>query len=169
MIQGPNHRLSHPSCQIEALAVDATPTAMWGDLRVGIEIKRRLPHAPPSVAEARRALEPLERRLDPDTFETLRLLVSELVTNSVRHGQAENSEEIELAVRASRETIRVEVADGGLGFEASPRADEQEEGSAWGLHLVETLSDRWGIERDGHMRIWFELVDSGAFAVRRAS
>ncbi|MBA3838937.1 MAG: transposase, partial [Thermoleophilaceae bacterium] len=30
MMQGPNHRVSHPSCQIEALAVDATPTAMWG-------------------------------------------------------------------------------------------------------------------------------------------
>jgi anti-sigma regulatory factor (Ser/Thr protein kinase) len=142
---------------------------MWGDLRVGIEIKRRLPHAPPSVAEARRALEPLERRLDPDTFETLRLLVSELVTNSVRHGQAEESDELELAVRASRETIRVEVADGGLGFEASPRAEGQDKGSGWGLHLLETLSDRWGTEQNGRMRVWFELVDSGAFVVRRAS
>ncbi len=140
---------------------------MWGDLRVGIEIKRRLPHEATSVAKARRALRPLERRLDPDTFETLRLLVSELVTNSVRHGLGENSEEIELTVRASRATIRVEVADGGAGFDASPRAEGQDEGSGWGLHLLETLSDRWGTERNGRMRVWFELVDSGAFTVRR--
>ena len=136
---------------------------------MGIEIEIRLPQEPTSVAKARRTLEPLEPRLDPDTFETLRLLVSELVTNSVRHGRAENSVEIELAVRASREKIRVEVADAGPGFEASPRAELQDNGSGWGLHFVETLSDRWGTERDGRMRVWFELVDSGAFALRRAT
>ncbi len=121
------------------------------------------------MAEARRALEPLEPHLDPNTFGTLTLLVSELVTNSVRHGQAEESDELELSVRASREKIRVEVADGGAGFEASPRAEGQDKGSGWGLHLLETLSDRWGTEQNGRMRVWFELVDSGAFVVRRAS
>ncbi len=135
---------------------------------MGIEIDSRLPQEPTSVAKARRALEPLKRRLDPDAFETLRLLVSELVINSVLHGRAENSGEIALAVRASRGRIRVEVADAGEGFEASPRSELQDNGSGWGLHLVETLSDRWGTERDGHM-VWFELVDSGAFALRRAT
>ena len=138
-------------------------------MRMGIEIESRLPQEPTSVAKARRALEPLKRRLDPDTFETLRLLVSELVINSVLHGRAENSVEMALAVRTSREKIRVEVADAGQGFEASPRAELQDDGSGgWGLHLVETLSDRWGTERDGHM-VWLELGVPGGFASRRAT
>jgi hypothetical protein len=29
--------------------------------------------------------------------------------------------------------------------------------SGWGLHLVETLADRWGIERQAGTRVWFEL------------
>ena len=135
---------------------------------MGIEIESRLPQEPTSVAKARRVLEPLERRLGPDTFETLRLLVSELVTNSVRHGRAENSVEIELAVRSSREKIRVEVADAGPGFDVSPRSELQDNGSGWGLHFVETLSDRWGTERDGHM-VWLELGVPGGFALRRAT
>ncbi len=135
---------------------------------MGIEIESRLPQEPTSVAKARRALEPLKRRLDPDTFETLRLLVSELVINSVLHGRADHSAEMALAVHASRETIRVEVADAGQGFEASPRAELQDNGSGWGLHLVETLSDRWGTERDGHM-VWFELGVPGGGALRRAT
>jgi anti-sigma regulatory factor (Ser/Thr protein kinase) len=107
--------------------------------------------------------------MDVDTFGTLRLLVSELVTNSVRHGGGEQPHEIRLAVSASRERIRVEVADAGSGFKARPRRDGQDEGSGWGLHLVETLSDRWGSERNGRVCVWFELVDSGWFVVGNSS
>jgi len=125
-------------------------------------IETRLPQEPASVAEARGALEPIEPHLDADTLGTLRLLVSELVTNSVRHGQAERAGEIELSVSVSEETVRVEIADPGPGFEVSPRAEAQDQGSGWGLHFVEVLSDRWGTERDESMRVWFELTAEGA-------
>ena len=130
----------------------------------GIHIDRRLPHEATSAAEARAALQPLARVHDPDTFETLRLLTSEVVANSVRHGTGEDVGEIELSIDATRERIRVDVSDGGRGFEWRERAEGADQGSGWGLHLVQVLSDRWGTERDGGMRVWFELVDSGAFA-----
>lgn len=116
-----------------------------------------LPSEPASVAEARHALEPLEPTVDPDTIRTLELLVSELVTNSVRHGRGDGGGAIELVVSASPERVRVEVADSGPGFSARPRAEGQDPGSGWGLHLVEALSNRWGTERDARMRIWFEI------------
>ncbi len=130
----------------------------------GIHIDRRLTHGAASVGDARDALQPLERAIDPDTFETLRLLVSEAVTNSVRHGTDEDEGAIELSIDASRRRIRVDVSDGGAGFEFKPRAEDADQASGWGLHLVQVLSDRWGTERDEGMRVWFELVDSGAFA-----
>jgi two-component sensor histidine kinase len=127
---------------------------------VGIDIVRRMAHKPSSVPDARAALSPLEPVVDPHTFETLRLLVTELVTATVRHGTPSATHDIELWVSASRERIRVEVADSGR------RAHTSAEGpglSELGLHLVETLSDRCGTEGKGCDRFWLELVDSGAF------
>ncbi len=132
-------------------------------MRTGIRIDCRLAQGATSVTEARAALRALEGAVDPNTFETLRLLVSEVVTNSVRHGTNESSDEIELSVDASRERIRVEVSDAGPGFDPAAREEDADQGSGWGLHLVEVLSDRWGADLNGRMRVWFELVDSGAF------
>ena len=129
---------------------------------------RRLPQEPASVADARGALKPFESAVDPDTFETLRLLVSELMTNSVRHGTGEPAAEITLSVRASREGIRVEVSDDGLAGTATP-GEEGAEWAGWDLHFVQVLSDRWGIHGEGQECVWCELVDSGAFPSRAAS
>jgi anti-sigma regulatory factor (Ser/Thr protein kinase) len=135
-----------------------------------MNVATRLPHEPASVAEARAALGPLEPAVDRATIGTLRLLVSELVANSVRHSRPERSPgEIELLVSTSPETVRVEVVDGGRGFVVGPRVVGQDQGSGWGLHLVDTLSDRWGTERDGGMRIWFELDYAPAVAGASAS
>jgi anti-sigma regulatory factor (Ser/Thr protein kinase) len=113
---------------------------------VDIDISVQLANRPASLPEARAALSPLEAAVDAPTFETLRLLVTELVANSVRHSTQPRSEDIELAVQASCERIRVEVSDAGWGFIPLPRDEEADEASGWGLHLVERLSDRRGTE-----------------------
>ena len=136
-------------------------TAAEGGLG-GINIRRRLAHEPASVPEARASLAPLERVVDSGTFETLRLLVSELVGNSVRHAAPHASEDIELSVRASRQRIRVEVANSGPGFTPLRRAADADQASGWGLHILEALSDRWGTEEDERMRVWFELMGAVA-------
>ncbi len=53
--------------------------------------------------------------------------------------------------------MRVEVCDQGPGFELSEPAPDPSRPSGWGLYLVRELSDRWGIDRDGETRVWFEL------------
>ena len=132
---------------------------------MGIDIFTRLTHNPASVPEARAALSPLEPAVDPATFETLRLLVSELVTYSVRHGPGWDSDEIELSVSASRERIRVEVAEHGPQPPRTVTDEGPYEGSGWAFQLIETLSDRWGSDTNDKTCLWCELLDSGAFAL----
>jgi anti-sigma regulatory factor (Ser/Thr protein kinase) len=112
---------------------------------------------------ARHAVAGLAPYLDPIVAENAQLLVSELVTNSVRHAGLPEEASIEFSVRASAEVLMVEVADAGRGFDhtAGPRpraVGGLPEPSGWGLFLVDRISDRWGaVEMDGETRVWFEL------------
>ena len=65
---------------------------------------------------ARRAVGRLADRLPQPRLEGLQLLVSELVTNSVRHAGMGPDGRIRVRVRLVHDTIRLEVTDGGPGF-----------------------------------------------------
>jgi anti-sigma regulatory factor (Ser/Thr protein kinase) len=121
------------------------------------EVRLRLASGPDAVSAARRGLDPLERELGPQRLHDMRLLVSELVTNSVRHACEGADEELELEVIVSGDLIHVCVTDRGPGFEVAPRRPDDDPGSGWGLFLVEQLSDRWGVELNGSTQVWFEL------------
>jgi anti-sigma regulatory factor (Ser/Thr protein kinase) len=111
---------------------------------------------PTAAAWARNALLPLDERVEPVVMEDVRLLVSELVTNSVRHAAPE-SDHVQLYVTLDDETLHVQVADSGEGFEPRPRDGENTKPGGWGLFLVEKLSDRWGVARNHLTRVWFEI------------
>ena len=123
----------------------------------------RLPASPLAASVARHAVAGLAPYLDRGVAENAELLVSELVTNSVRHAGLPEEASIEFSVRASAEVLMVEVADAGHGFDHTsalrPRAVAGvAEASGWGLFLVDRLADRWGaVEMDGETRVWFEL------------
>lgn len=109
-------------------------------------------------AEARRAVARLGRVLHGHELESLRLLVSELVTNSVRHAGLSRDDHIDLHVTVAPELVRVTVTDPGGRFEARPeRPPRSHQPSGWGLVLVQRLADRWGVFTNGHTQVWFEL------------
>ena|SRR5215211_1197077 len=115
----------------------------------------RLSGGPEAPSRARRALQRLRGDLDPPLMETMRLLVTELVSNSVKHASAEA---VSLRVLVGRQAVLVEVRDHGPGFEPRPRRRTDARDSGWGLFLVERLANRWGVGREGRgTRVWFEL------------
>jgi anti-sigma regulatory factor (Ser/Thr protein kinase) len=96
--------------------------------------------------------------LTSSVLEDVRLLISEIVTNSVRHAGLGPADRVAVRVIAEPKRIRAEVVDAGRGFEAPPPRPAADTASGWGLFLVEHLADRWGIERlDGRTRVWFEI------------
>jgi anti-sigma regulatory factor (Ser/Thr protein kinase) len=121
------------------------------------EISVQLEAGPSAAAWARSALVPLEPRVDDQCMADVRLLVSELVTNSVRHSDMAPPGTVGLDVALDSETIRVEVRDRGPGFDPRPRRPGQSKAGGWGLFLVERLADRWGVVRNSVTRVWFEI------------
>src|SRR5689334_22720678 len=123
------------------------------------QLELTLPPAPASVAEARtRLLDAVGPALPDDERQTLQLLVSELVTNAIRHANCKQP--LELRARWNSE-VRVEVVDHGDGFVPHPRVGEPEEPGGFGLYLVGRLADRWGVETDESTCVWFVLARNG--------
>jgi anti-sigma regulatory factor (Ser/Thr protein kinase) len=107
--------------------------------------------------DARRALRNLcADHIENDLLVDAELLVSELVTNALRHGRGD----ISLRARVDEERLRVEVIDAGSGFAYDPRRSDFEQLGGWGLDIVDVVSTRWGAH-DGATRVWFELARPG--------
>jgi signal transduction histidine kinase len=93
----------------------------------------------------------------PNELDAALLLISELVTNAVRHGAADPFAPIDLTLELGRApAVRVTVRDRGRGF-AHPSASMPAIGGI-GLGLVDAVSSRWGCDREGGTTlVWFEL------------
>jgi anti-sigma regulatory factor (Ser/Thr protein kinase) len=121
-------------------------------------IDLRLTSNSEAISAARHSLDEFKGLLPPEKLEDVRLVVSELVTNSVRHARLSPHDQISLTVTVSAGSVRGRVCDPGSGFEAPsepcPRPDMR---GGWGLPIVETISDRWGVERNNHACVWFEI------------
>ena len=102
---------------------------------------------------ARQAVDRLAGTVDDDVVPKVRLLVSELVTNSVKYG---GGDEVRLELDVDPEKVHAEVIDRGNGFIPVARDRPATEAGGWGLHLVQTLSNRWGVHQ-GSTHVWFEI------------
>ena len=123
-------------------------------------LRMRLGSGPDAAAEARRALAKLRTDLDPPLLETLRLLVTELVTNSVRHTDCDS---LTLRIAVGKAAVLTEVADDAPSFDfesfVTSESGAHDPDTGWGLFLVERLARNWGVKEDGSTkRVWFELA-----------
>jgi anti-sigma regulatory factor (Ser/Thr protein kinase) len=98
---------------------------------------------------------------DIDTLATTMLLVSELVTNAVRHPDVQPPAGIGLEAHLAGAMIRVEITDQGSGFAPQERDPGQLDGG-YGLYLLDKAAARWGIEHDGGNTVWFEVPAQAA-------
>jgi anti-sigma regulatory factor (Ser/Thr protein kinase) len=110
-------------------------------------------------AAARRVVvECLDRRVVACALENAQLLVSELVTNSLRHSGAP-MDEVVVSVELMPDRFRVGVQDSGSDAVIAARPADLETGGGFGLNLVRMLSERWGVERlsGGGTQVWAQL------------
>jgi anti-sigma regulatory factor (Ser/Thr protein kinase) len=88
-----------------------------------------------------------------DVIDTAELLVSEVVTNAVRHARTS----VELVIARHGDCVRFEAWDDGDGSPVVIHADSLDE-SGRGVWLVEALSAEWGFLFKGRRKgVWFEL------------
>jgi two-component sensor histidine kinase len=82
------------------------------------------------------------------------VVVTELVTNAVVHAGLDRESFFQFALWISPKRISGALLYPGDPFAAEPQPETQQ----FGLHLVDTLSDDWGVERgDNKNRVWFEI------------
>jgi anti-sigma regulatory factor (Ser/Thr protein kinase) len=113
-----------------------------------------LPARVESVGEARRLVGGHLGTVAADRLDTVLLLTSELVTNAVRHG----SGPVTLHLSDGLHGLQVEVDDDGPGQPVLLDDDLMTPGGR-GLHLVDALSSRWGVDRHALGKtVWFRLL-----------
>ncbi len=84
----------------------------------------------------------------------LELCLSELVSNAVLHAGTDCR--VQVTLRSGR--VRVAISDGDTRRLPTMQAYDETAVTGRGLHLVERLSARWGVEIDADTKtVWFEI------------
>jgi anti-sigma regulatory factor (Ser/Thr protein kinase) len=122
----------------------------------------RLPALPEAVPAARRALaEALDGQPD-ELVERAKIVLSELVTNGIRHGADPQVGWVRMVVSERAGRLRIEVTDSGESPGAPRvRTARRDETGGWGLYLVANLTTSWGFSLDGDRTVWCELEHPG--------
>ena len=112
-----------------------------------------------AAGHARRVLaERLSAALPARVLGDLQLLVTEIIANSVRHGGVGEDGEIDLRVAISDHRVRVEMRDTGIQADPQLRTPDLGGGGGFGMLLVSRMSERWGVDHEPNVVMWFELA-----------
>lgn len=116
-----------------------------------------------AAAAAREALRDEDGALPAPIRDDVILLVSELVTNAVRHAGAGPERPLHVQLLRGPRWVVAAVADQGPGFTRSPPGPSgEDESGGWGLFLVDRIADRWGVEcTTSGSCVWFEIAYEG--------
>jgi two-component sensor histidine kinase len=154
LVSGDPSKASQRSRGIRGTALEPSAPAS-GDTSSG-----RLPSSPEAPRLARDALEQaLTGYLTPESLYDAKLMVTELVTNSLRHAGLGREDYLRLSVHVdtSASVARIEIADPGPGFFPDRYTSSLTSPGGRGLEIVRSLSLRWGVERQRWNAVWFEI------------
>ena len=111
---------------------------------------------PESAARVRTAISSLESDANPSSLDDARLLASELIADALATEPRSQDAALTLDTQMLDGTNRVMVAFHGLALPV-PADTPEPAAPGWGIHLVRTLANRWGIQRaNGSTYVWFE-------------
>ena len=117
---------------------------------------------------ARIVVDGLCGRVPPSVLDCARLLVSELVADSVVHCDASAGEVVVVRVEIAGTLVRLEVWDPAAADLPIPQTPDRQDAGGFGLNIVQTLSERWGVERvvAGGTRVWAQLPSKPSSTTR---
>ncbi|MGA2012532.1 MAG: ATP-binding protein [Solirubrobacteraceae bacterium] len=119
-------------------------------------LRRRLkcgPSAPQLAREAARGVDAIAA-----IVEDAALVVSELVTNAVRHSGCDEDDELELLIEGTPEGVLISVWDVGRS-DSEPVLRPRGSGpGGLGLHIVAAVASRWGVDGSPGVRVWAEIA-----------
>lgn len=111
-----------------------------------------------AASEARRLVRTrLDHIVAPCTLDDVLLIVSELVTNAVLHGDGD----LEMHIAFDGCSVTGHVCDEGAGFQRRASAPCAGRIGGRGLALVEQVADGWGVD-DEAAHVWFQICDGQA-------
>jgi serine/threonine-protein kinase RsbW len=119
-------------------------------------IRQTLPVGVDAPLAARSALAGLAAQIGEDVLERSQLVITELVTNSVKHALLQPSQQIDVRIVLIGDRLLTEVVDAGSGFDPAVASAPDAVGG-WGLSIVRQLTDRWGVDLAGSTRVWCEF------------
>jgi serine/threonine-protein kinase RsbW len=121
-------------------------------------IELTLPAVPTAATAARTEVtEQLSGWLPLAALEDVRLLVTELITNALRHSAVRPGDKVSVRAEVEGPTVRIEVRDPGRDGDVKPRRPGRL-GGGYGLYLVDRLARRWGVERNDETLVWCEVA-----------
>jgi hypothetical protein len=126
----------------------------------GLLVSLALPSGATAPSRAREALRDIPE-LDA-IRDDASLVVSELVTNAVKHSGATDRDRITLSVVVDGDRVKIQVRDPG-------RTDLVPQGGGLGLRLVSQIARRWDTECRNGRTVWAELALGDAARRRLAS
>jgi anti-sigma regulatory factor (Ser/Thr protein kinase) len=117
-----------------------------------------VPAGPAAPATARRALAQwLSVQTTNGLLSDAPLVVSELVTNSLRHAGLQDAAAVRVSAALENGVLRIEVEDGGTSGVVLRRTPNRDRGGGFGLNIIDALALRWGVKRAGGTLVWVEL------------
>jgi serine/threonine-protein kinase RsbW len=124
-------------------------------MQMRLELKRSV--RAPAIARAAISEQLEEFGVDGSYGQTVVLLVSEVVSNAVRHSSGPEEAPIAFAASIGPNGVRVAVTDAGVGF-TPRRRDPAQLSDGYGLYLLEKAATSWGVEDIDGTTVWFELA-----------
>ena len=117
----------------------------------------RVPLTAAAASTVRHAIaDALADRVADRAMADAQLILSELVTNSLRHAGLGSEAILQVAASVRDGMLRLEVADDGTSGTVVTR--EPSVAGGFGLNIVQMLAQTWGVERDSRTTVWVEML-----------
>jgi len=120
-----------------------------------VHIERTVPNGRQAPGQARGIIQAAAGEFPDEVRERVALVVSEIVTNSVKYAGNPENAPIDVSLDVSGDHVRLEVRDHSL-LDPTPESWREAEDVRWELLVIDGVATAWGKISDGGLWAEFE-------------